>query len=426
MTRKVLGFDNWVKGGVAHFARLKPAFDRRGIDFKEVHLGSWGNEPGRPDEETISGLTVRDISYYKSNSLERLLDAERPDLVLFLSTQTFAHRALIRYCRHRGIPTMHLYHGLVTVQAEAGSKTIEPRSYANFVLSKVPKLVTRVFPCYIGSLLKTRASAADWKRFLSDARKLAVGKIEPRASDDAKTDRCAVFAEPDVAHAMRTFGYAREDVSTVGNPDLLRFGLTTEILTRPRDTREKGALMYINSALLVLGRVFAGPRGRALFIQHLIEMDRALREQGYRLMFKPHPSADAALLDEIRGLTQITILDNTDMVGALQECDGCIVEATTLAMVPALMGLPLLLAKFGALSDLRYGPVLTGYPRSHMLADLRRTREIMTRAKEYDEAALRKWLDDNAGPLPVESMPDRVVDIIERMIGPAETIRKAV
>lgn len=420
-----MGFDNWV-GGVAHFIRLKPAFDKRGIAFSLVHIGSWGNEPGRPNEETISELNVRDIAYYGSNSLEHLLDVETPDLVLLASTQTFSHRALIRYCRQRGIPTLHMYHGFVTVQAEAGSKTIAARSYANFVLSKVPKLVTRVFPCYIGSLLKTRASLADWQRFLSDAYKLSFGKIEPRASDDARTDRCAVFANPDVDHAIRTFGYTREDVFTVGNPDLLRFGLTSEVLTRRREPRRTGALMYINSALLVLGRIFAGPSGRALFLQHLIEMDRRLAEQSYRLMFKPHPAADAALLDEIRRVTSITIVDNDRFVGALEECEACIVEATTLAMVPALLGLPLLLAKFGALSDLKYGKVLTGYPRSYVLNDLREVRQVMDRAQEYDEQALRTWLADNTGPLPFESMPDRVVEIVEQMIGADTPARKAV
>src|SRR6478609_3090333 len=113
---KVIGFDSWT-GGAHHYQRLIDAFRAQGLALSLVHIGSWGSDLGRPPVETIGDLPVRDISSYPKRGFPDILDAERPDAVLFLSTETFAHRAFNLYCKSRGIPTVNLYHGLVRVQA---------------------------------------------------------------------------------------------------------------------------------------------------------------------------------------------------------------------------------------------------------------------------------------------------------------------
>ena len=53
--------------------------------------------------ETIGDLPVRDISSYPKRGFPDILDAEQPDAVLFLSTETFAHRAfnlVLQVARH--------------------------------------------------------------------------------------------------------------------------------------------------------------------------------------------------------------------------------------------------------------------------------------------------------------------------------------
>lgn len=405
---RVLGFDNWTKG-IHHFARLKPALESLGIEFSVVHLGSWGNEPGRPTRELLHGVDVSDIAAF-GGDLEAMLDAVKPDVVLFLSTQTFSHRALIRYCGQRSIPTLHLYHGFVSVQASSGSKRIDRAAYLRFVLSKLPRVLSRVLPCYIRSLVRTGASRQEWARMVSDTVRLAVGKANPIASADSLTTRCAVFAQPDVEHAVRTFGFLREDVVTVGLPDLLRFGVADRLLgSRLSPGAKRGGILYIGSGLLVQGRVFAGETGRHGFVTHMVAIARQLQTLGYRLWLKPHPSVDRELLEELRTAADIVPVSDFDFVAALEMCDACLVEATSLAVIPALLGMPLLLANFGALGGLAFGPVLIGYPRASWLTDLANVDTLLLEdVKRLDHAAALSWIATCAGPLPAREMPQRV------------------
>ena len=109
-TKKVLAFDSWTEGS-RNFIRLLDPLKANGMSLKLVHLGSWGNEPDRPMHEKICEMEVCDIAFYPGGSFEAVLDIEQPDAVIMLSTATFAHRAFLRYCKQRSIPTLHYIMG---------------------------------------------------------------------------------------------------------------------------------------------------------------------------------------------------------------------------------------------------------------------------------------------------------------------------
>ena len=110
----LIGFDSWT-GGISHFSRLIPALSKKNIGFTLVHLSSWNEKYEFEKEKIIDGVLTRDISFYGSNSFRNILEIEKPDAVIFLSTDVFAHRAFIRYCDLKKIPTLNLYHGLIGV-----------------------------------------------------------------------------------------------------------------------------------------------------------------------------------------------------------------------------------------------------------------------------------------------------------------------
>ncbi len=417
-TKKILGFDSWTKGS-HHLERLLPAFSERGLTLTLVHLGSWGNEPGRPNQEKIGELEVRDISFYGAGSFEKLLEIEQPEAVIFLSTETFAHRAFVRYCHQKSIPTLLLYHGLVNVQVtndQTGSYKLNKLAYARFVFSKLSKLAAHTFPCYVNSLLKTKAISKDWMRFILDVMRMAVGKSSLIAADDAKTSRCAVYTDADIEHAVRTYGFEAGEVIVVGNPDLTRFGLTQPMMGRglQRGAPHLKKIMYIDTGLVAVGLVFDG---RQAFIDHLVSTSRSLVAQGETLLLKPHPAHNLEFLQKSLDGSGIELISNEDFLPKLQECAACIVEPTTLALVPALMGMPLLYANYNELEQLRFGPVLTSYPRGYMLESVSDVSEKLRKdAEEFDPRAIHDWIALNAGPLPAEAMPDRVANIVESMI----------
>ena len=111
---KVIAFDSWT-GGVRNFKRLIKPFNSRGIDFFVLHTESYSDAAISP-EQVIDNVLYRDITHYGSLDPLDIVSLEKPDLVLFLSTDTFAHRAVNRFCLFLGIPTIHLYHGILSVQ----------------------------------------------------------------------------------------------------------------------------------------------------------------------------------------------------------------------------------------------------------------------------------------------------------------------
>ena len=413
---RILGFDSWTRGS-HHFARLVEACTRRNASLRLVHLGSWGNDADRPLQERIGPLDVCDISLY-GHSLQRALDAERPDAAVVLSSQTFAHRAFLRYCRQRSIPTLLLYHGLASMQVtddKKGSFSIDTWAYARFIASKLGKMVHRTLPAYAGSLWKTGAGGGDWLRFGGDIVRMArgSGSWQLATAKDARTDHCAVYTNADIEHARRVFGFEPHEVVAVGNPDLVRFGFSTDMLgsrLRAGASSPSQAIMYIDTGLVATGLVFDS---QAKFVQHILGTARSLAAQGKTLLFKPHPAHDPEFLRSSFAAAGVEVVANENFIERLRDCAACIVEPSTLAVIPALMGVPMFYAAYADLSGLRYGPVLTSYPLGQLLRNIDDLSKLLADCPAMQNPeATQAWIARNSGPLPAEEMPDRVVDIL--------------
>jgi len=268
--QKVIAFDSWTAGAI-HAERLVDAFERRGLELFLIHIGSWGHDVARQREERIGALLVRDIAYYRGLSFYQILQQERPGAVLFFSTQAFAHRAFNRYCMQLGIPTLHVYHGIVNVQGTASSRLNPLNVRAHFALafSRLWKNVIRIWPTYGKALWQTRAGINDWLWFGRVVWRQIRGKSYTGvAAPDASTAACCVYTAADVGHAARRYRIPRQAIFAVGNPDLVRFGVTERYLgicLSPSWTPSK-EVMYIDTALLEAGAVFDNA---ADFLQHI-------------------------------------------------------------------------------------------------------------------------------------------------------------
>jgi hypothetical protein len=422
MKHKVIGFDSWTRGA-HHYQRLIEALASHGIELSLVHIGSWGSDLGRPPTETLAALPTRDISAYAKAGFPDILGLEKPDAVIFLSTETFAHRAFNRYCRLRGIPTINLYHGLVRVQAVDDDESpykVNPLAQLRFISERLLKALTLVWPTYCRALWTTKASGADWRRFASDILLGAVGRFPFASAADAKTDACCVYVKADIEHAVRKYGFRESEVTAVGNPDLAHFGLATEAigshLSAPLEQRTD--VMYIDTGLVYTGFVF-GTRDE--FRRHLVETKDALARRGKRLLFKPHPDHRRYNMLELLAADGIAICSNEEFSARLLRCCAAIVETSSLAVLPALVGMPLLFAQYGKLEGQRFGQVLTSYPRSKALKDLTSFHDLLAELEQsIDAEATQRWIADNAGPLPADRMPSRVAAIVAELIDRAE------
>lgn len=414
---KALGFDNWT-GGAQHFERLVEPLAAEGIDLSLLHLGSWGNDRGRPAEEHLGRLKMRDISWYGGIDFDRILEIEQPDVVLFLSTKHLAHRAFLRLCRQRGVPTIHLYHGLVRVQDVDGQMAYRPHpvSWSLFVLSRVGKSLRHTWPAYSRSLARTSASVAEWGRFLLDIVDGALARHDKKNANDARTSVSLVYTAADIRHAVNMYGHDPSEVIPVGNPDLTTFGLSAHMIGSSVRTPTMALtdVMYIDTALIATGLLF---KDDAAFVGHVLALRDSLARQGKRLVFKPHPSMRLRGIDRTLAHHGVESVNNDDFTARLSECCACIAETSTLAMIPALMGMPLLLARFGRLRTLQFGEVLRTYPRARYLDDPDRLTTVLQEEQSTCNPALVKaWIDENAGPLPASDMPKRVAQVVLNLV----------
>jgi hypothetical protein len=409
---KVLGFDSWTRGS-HHFSRLVEALAKRDIELSVLHLGSWGNDKNQEPDYHIGKLRMRDISSYGGLSLSAILDHERPDVVIFLSTETFAHRAFNRLCAQKDIPTVHLYHGVTSVfYGDDGDENVgvSLRQALRRVFEKASKTIIRTLPAYSKTLLFTRARPAEWVRFVADIFRLSAGKNKFVASVDSRTTACCVYVDGDVSHAMEKYGFDRSRVHVVGNPDLGVFDLTESMLGVNAQTSGDipGDVMYIETGFHVLT---AG--GEKDYIAHLSHTRERLAAQGRAMLFKSKPSVFTSTLAASLEELGIEVIDNDSFVDRLQRCSASLVEFTSLALFPAFLGLPVFLIDYGYWAGTRFGTSLKTYPRSIPLDDLDRFNELLQaeRASCRPEQ-VRAWIRENVGPLPAEDMPERVADVI--------------
>jgi len=417
--KTIVGFDSWTEGS-HHYVRLVSALEQRGYKLILIHIGSWGHDQNRPEEEYIANLLVRDVNYYTGKSLQEILEQEKPAAVVFLSTRAFAHQAFNRYAAYLRIPTLHLYHGLLNV-ADVADTARDPfqlswKYQLKLIQARILKNVFVLWPRYWRSLIKTRAPLNSWYWFWREIHQKAVRNCSGVAPPDASTTEGCVYTDVDVHHMVKFYNMRLDRVHAVGNPDLARFGLKRNsigfgLLAGRQPTNE---VFYIATALLESGVIY---HNMDEVVTSFAVLYDAIKEQGFRLVVKLHPSQQTTVLpDRLRQLG-VEMCDNADFAERLETAACVIAEPSSAAIFPALMGLPLFLAQFGKLAEQRYGVALTGYPRARYLRDLRGLRVLIEQeSAALDPKRVAAWIEENAGPLPAEQMPDRVAAVIDNMV----------
>ena len=265
-----------------------------------------------------------------------------------------------------GHSTIHLYHGLITVQRIDVPRSCPTNIRRQIALAaeRLPKNILRLWPRYAKSLWDTKAGIEDWAWFGRDLWSKAVAtSFSGLAAPDASTDVCCVYTEADVAHAVQRYRVSPSSVAVVGNPDLALMGLSETdfgaALLNAHD--KKPDVLYVDSALIEGGAVFDSAED---FIQHLVTTAESLARAGLRLVVKPHPVHFRSDVPERLRQHGDDLCTNTNFLDLLRTARGCIVEPSSAAVIPALCGAPMLLAQYGKLAQQDYGTVLTSYPRT--------------------------------------------------------------
>jgi hypothetical protein len=413
----IIGFDGWSQGR-SHYQRLVQPLSALGYRLMLLHVGSWGHDRDQPPEQLIDGLLIRDIKYYKGRNFLQIFHIERPSAVIFTATRSFPHQTFNVYAKALNIPTIHMFHGLVTVQAvEAGQATYKPSVTAQLrmLFGRAGKNAFRILPSYIAALRRSSAPLSDYVDIAAElANKVAPGALKP-APAACQTTAGLVYAQSDVEIMTRIYHVPRGQVSVVGNPDLIKFGISSDDFgcLVGRNAWKRKELVYIDTALVDHGYV----KSADAYIHHLQLTSEFLAKSGFTLLLKPHPATTRSGLAAELALRGIPTIPDDQFVTSLKNSAGAIVEPSSAAIVPALLGLPVFLAQYGVLEKQNYGEVLSSYPRSRFLTSLSLFGALLDGEQSIlSREAFDHWKTLYVGPLPAEDMPIRVSEAIIRAI----------
>jgi hypothetical protein len=410
--RKIILFDSWTKGS-RHIFRHLEQLDIHNIDIKLVHVGSWGDEIGRPNSEVIKGLKVHDINYYKS--LENVIKQENPDLVLFLSMDPLIHRAFNRYCQKYKVPTLHLYHGVHSVFKSLSADHKQLRRYLSVLFKNIINRLGYVFFVYCKSLINTGANLKTWISLFLDVYKKILGIAIVKANSDAVTSCICVFNEFDQKQAVQKFSVSSDTVKIVGSPDILKFKNLEKFICR--FSNEKN---FKNKSVVYIG---TGVRGTKMmlsddreYFNFLMKTYEALKQINKKLILKLHYSRILSMQKYFSMVeNDIIFCEDDEFIPELEKSCGAIVEPSTAALVPLMMGKPIYLAQYDSLSGLEFGEIISSYPKAFsikLLADLARINAPISSS----EINTNQWIKSVCGPLPAGDMPIRVVSVIDSLI----------
>lgn len=414
--RKIIGFDGW-SGGIRHYSRFVNSPGYKFGDFKLIHLGSWGAQPDVPKHEVIDGIDVYDISFYGKVDYFELLDIEKPDLVVFLSTHVFDHRAMLMACRKKGIKTLHIFPGVLGVLSldKGRAYKFSLLSHAKNILNRLPKLIGYSLLNYISVLIKTGVRFNCWLELFRD---LVFGALRlnfPRYAEGSCADLCLVFLGSEKKIAIEKYGYSIKDVRVIGLPDVLDFSVREDdVLSCAESFKDKNKVLYFDTGYLYTGDLFSSVEE---YVNHIVQLDRHLSSQGMKLIFKPKPQKFNRLKDELLKRLDdegVEVYEGREVLKLLKESCFVLSEPSTVVLVAALLGMPVFLVGFGRFEGQEYGECILSYPRSEISDGYQSL--TVEKALGVSCQSVRSWVEETFDGNPIKDVPLMINESINHLV----------
>ena len=379
-TKKVLFFDTWTIG-IQNFVPLARELNKLGIENLLVHRGSVDAEPGRPQEEIIKGVLCRDVSYYKTRYIHKILEREMPKVIVMLTSFYILDRAVILSARALGIKTVFLMPGIREVDESYISTTEYETKFKKLnklgvMLDKLPKYFMYVIPNYLYSGLKysnlflfsSEPWKVLWELFMQPGRKI----LYPTPSHEIHCDKALVYANRYKQFFHEKYGYPLDKIEVTGNPSL------DPVAQLKRDngveeTREsflneygiavdKPVVTYLASPFVEIGYKGWTSENR---VEQLKMFHRCCDQSGFHLVIKLHPATkDPAifkLADEIAGITVISYIELSKLIYFSSAVIG---HHSSTLLIPIVLNKPLFIPRWGLMEYLndRFSDKDVAYP----------------------------------------------------------------
>ena len=153
------------------FISLIPIFQKNNLSLKLIYDDNSFIE----EEKILEGLLIKNINSYPSRNFLKILNIEKPDLVIVLNMNLLQIRSLNRCCKFLGIPIILLEHGVTSVVGLTNSRRFDAgKALQKRYIRIKGELIFKYFS-YIGYFISTKASCKSWIFLLESILKL-IGK----------------------------------------------------------------------------------------------------------------------------------------------------------------------------------------------------------------------------------------------------------
>lgn len=365
MKKKILFFDYWTVG-IHNFLPVAERLRTRGVDCMLLHLGSW-QDPTIPTEETIQGVSCRDIRAY-GGDLRRALVAEEPYAVLSLNTSMIMDRTLHRLCRSLSIRTVYMMHGVIATGTDHDLSLRLLNRHWNLSrrLGKLRKYAG-LSVSYLKAIAQDRVidllHPATYGHFVQLVLQPGAAFEHPWKHKDGCADEALVYAPVYRDLMIEARGYSPERVTVVGNPNL------DDVFALKK--RQDAAAVFAEYAArigLPSGRRFAvyiedgfveqGGVGWTddIRVAEIGQVAAATNAAGLDLVVKMHPvSRTEPVLAHFSGKPGVRVLLKADLPKLLGASVAAVGHVSTALMIPIALDKPLLVPAWSQGMELSKG-----------------------------------------------------------------------
>lgn len=287
MTQKILFIDP-IDKGYRNFLRLNYKFNECGYETLLVHATSFYH-PNKDKEYLKDGLLIRDISYYKTKLFRKVIELEKPSIILIVNLSFVLDRAIVNIAKEKNIKIVYLAHGSLTNPSEfdkarenldrkikGNAKRIFSKKNLyglwNYIDSKKQK---EKIPTFVKLMKGIIAHPAQY---------LTLAKYD----QELDADLMLVFENKDKKLLAEKMNFPEKKIKVVGNPEITSF-INLPILEKKKFAREIGIqrdnyVVYLDDGL-VANKIWT----RDEWYSHLISIAKVLEKKQIQLVVKLHP-----------------------------------------------------------------------------------------------------------------------------------------
>ena len=332
-----------------------------GVQSLLIHRGSWGNHPDRLIEEKIKGLTVRDIKFYKTRFIHKILKIENPDLIIILTTNYIMDRVVILSARSLGIKTCFLMHGIRSTAQNVieNVKSIPNRSLLKKRWLLGSKYIKKIIPNYFFSgfsdnflfVFRIASYSILIKIFLKPHEFL----LFPPISDELHCDLALVWGVEYRNFFIKQYGYPKERVKVIGHPpldSLFKFLKSTHLNSDKIKFLNSENIPHLQPYCLLLeaANVEQGVIGwdKDVLIKFISELIDCCKSTGNHLVVKLHPATNVGPIKKYFSKnSNITIVQKIDINKLTFFSSKIIGQSTTTNDLAVVIGKDLLIPAWG-------------------------------------------------------------------------------